>query len=442
MGGAMVSGILSAGENLRIAPGTDCHVEQLLGAGGQGEVYRVAVNGASYALKWYYRHTATPEQWETLRVLIESGPPDARFLWPTELVAEDTKPGFGYLMALRDHHYKGISDLLKRQVTPTFRSLSTACANLPDAFLQLHAKGLCYRDISQGNMFFDPTSGNVLICDNDNVGVNGGPTSILGTPRYMAPEVVRGEELPSTQTDLYSLAVLLFLMLVFHHPLNGSREAAIHCLGPTAMRYLYGDKPIFIFDPDDHSNEPDPEYQKNALVFWPIYPTFLRRLFIKSFTEGIRDPVHGRVRETQWRTEMSRLRDSIFYCRCGAENFYDAEALRQAGGAPGSCWNCPQQLQLPPRIRIGKTVVMLNHDSKLFAHHLEDGKSVDFSKSLGEVARHPTDATRWGLKNLSGESWSATTSDGSVREIGPGKSLSIAPGTRIHFGPAVGEFRL
>ena len=387
---AMLSGILSPGDKIRIDSATECRVEELLGAGGQGEVYGVTINGSRYALKWYYPHTASQDQWDTLRVLIERGPPDVRFLWPIYLVVDDSKPGFGYLMNLRESQYKGVSDLLARHVVPSFRSLATACANLSDAFLQLHARGLCYRDISQGNVFFDPDLGNVLVCDNDNVGINGGPTAVLGTPRFMAPEVVRMEALPSTQTDLYSLAVLLFLMLFFSHPLDGRKESQIHCFDLAAMVRLYGTEPVFIFDPRDHSNEPDPEYHRNALIFWNIYPTFLKKLFIQSFTNGLRDPLYGRVRETTWRTMMSRLRDSIFYCSCGAENFYDAEAHRGSDGIMGSCWNCGRQLRLPPRIQIGKTMVMLNHDSKLFAHHLEDSSPV----RLQRAARRGDQASR------------------------------------------------
>jgi hypothetical protein len=56
------------------------------------------------------------------------------------------------------------------------------------------------------------------------------------------------------------------------------------------MTKLYGAEPVFIFDPNDHSNEPVPGLHDNALAFWPIYPQFLRDLFIQSFTAGIRDP--------------------------------------------------------------------------------------------------------------------------------------------------------
>ena len=330
----MMSGMLSPGDEVRVdSSAVPCRVERLLGAGGQGEVYRATVGGSALALKWYYDHAATGKQWATLRSLIDAGAPDARFLWPVELVTGASGPGFGYLMALRKPRYKRISDLLVRRVTPSFRSLATAGAHLAEGFLQLHAKGLCYRDISTGNVFFDPAIGEVLICDNDNVGVDRKPGGILGTPRFMAPEVVRGEALPSTQTDLYSLAVLLFLILVNHHPLDGRKEAAIHCFDSPAMTRLYGTEPVFIFDPADHSNEPVPGYHDNALAFWPVYPAFLRNLFTKSFTAGITDPDHGRVRETAWRTALTRLRDAIFYCGCGAENFYDAEALQTPGGS-------------------------------------------------------------------------------------------------------------
>src|SRR5581483_10224847 len=189
----------------------------------QGEVYRITVDGAGRALKWYYPHTATREQLDTLVKLIQNGRPDDRFLWPEDLMAEDSKPGFGYLMPLRPARYKGISALLVRNVSPSLKNLVTACANISDSFLQLHAKGWCYRDISQGNMFFGPDSGDILVCDNDNVGVDNSPTSVLGTPRFMAPEVVRGEALPSMQTDRFSLAIMLFLVLVNNHPLDGRK---------------------------------------------------------------------------------------------------------------------------------------------------------------------------------------------------------------------------
>ena len=66
-----------------------------------------------------------------------------------------------------------------RRITPTFTGLATAGVHLADAFLQLHARGLCYRDISQGNVFVDPQTGDIQICDNDNVGIDSQPAALL-----------------------------------------------------------------------------------------------------------------------------------------------------------------------------------------------------------------------------------------------------------------------
>ncbi len=219
-----MSDLLKSGQTVHTESSkTPCTVEQLLGGGGQGEVYRANLAGQPVALKWYYSHSiqADPRQYERLEAAIHSGAPSDRFLWPIDIVSEPGIEGFGYVMPLRELQYKGFVDLMKRRIKPepTFRALTTAGFELADGFFQLHTKGLCYRDISFGNVFFNPNTGDVLICDNDNVTINGDQEGgVMGTPRFIAPEIITEQARPSTQTDLYSLAVLLFYMLMIHHP--------------------------------------------------------------------------------------------------------------------------------------------------------------------------------------------------------------------------------
>jgi len=424
--------ILEPGQIVQtVTSGMPCTAEKFLGGGGQGEVYKADLQGQKVALKWYFPAQATPEQYTALETLIKKGPPTEKFLWPMELASSPDVRDYGYIMPLRAPHYKSIVDLMKQNVDPTFRALATAGLELADSFLALHAMGLCYRDISFGNVFFAPDSGEILICDNDNVAVDGeAEAGVLGTPRFMAPEIVRGEALPTMQTDLYSLAVLLFYMLMVHHPLEGKKEIDIKCLDLPAMNKLYGTEPLFIFDPDDDSNRPDPTHHANALIYWPLYPQFLRDLFIKAFTDGIEDPLNGRVRESEWRGAMVRLRDAIFYCgNCFAENFYDVEALQASGGDPGTCWSCDSQLTLPPRIRIEDQIVMLNHDTFLYPHHVDAGKMYDFSKPVAQVTQHPRDPNIWGLRNLSDEKWVITTNDGTIKDVEASRSVTLAVGT-------------
>jgi serine/threonine protein kinase len=414
-------------------------VEQHLGSGEQGEVYRGNLQNQLYAVKWYYpaflQHD--PKLRDRLEMMIRYGAPSERFLWPIELASAQEVSGFGYIMPLREPRFKSIIDMLKRRVEPSFHVVATTGFELANSFLHLHAKWLCYRDISFGNFFFDTDTGEVRISDNDNVDINNMPGVLVGTPRFMAPEIVRGEALPSTQTDLFSLSVLLFYLLFIHHPLEGKKESDTKVLDLPAVRKIYGAEPVFIFDPDDESNRPVPGYHDNAIVYWQIYPSFLRNLFTRAFTKGLYDP-SSRVNESEWCSNMVRLGDLIIYCtNCGAENFYDPDTLKVVG----RCWSCNQEVEAPFRIHIGKMIVMLNHDTKLFPYHL-DQREFDFSHAVAIVKQHPTNQHIWGLQNLSNEKWLMSMTDGTVKDVESGKSVTLSSGTKINFGKVEGEIRL
>lgn len=435
--------LLTLGSPLKAANGQTIHIERFLGGGGQGEVYQVSVNGQPCALKWYFPEQATAEQRQALLALIRKGAPGPGFLWPMDLIEAPGTPGFGYLMPLREARFHGIVDLMKRRIDPDFRALTLAGLQLAQAFLALHAQGLCYRDISFGNVFLDPATGEIAVCDNDNVTIDGNSGGgVLGTPRFIAPEVVRGEARPGTATDLYSLAVLLFYLFHIHHPLEGRKEAEIKCFDLPAMTRLYGTEPCFIFDPADDRNRPVKGLHDNALAHWPIYPDYLREAFTRAFTSGLHDP-DARVRESEWRVLLARLRDGIHYCgHCTAENFHDPDAT-----TPATCWACHRPLVPPMRLRLhdpqsgapGRRLVLLNHDTRLYAHHLDPHRRpYDYGDPLAEMAQHPTDPGRWGLKNLGAEKWVMTTPDGSLRDVAPGRSAGLAAGLRIDFGQVSG----
>jgi serine/threonine protein kinase len=370
---------------------------------------------------------ASSRQRDHLHGLVEKGAPSNAFLWPIDMVFSDHVSDFGYIMPLRPAGYCSIVDLMTNRADPSFYALATAGFELAHNFRELHAKGLCYQDISFDNIFFHPETGHVLICDNDNVAVEGQHHhSVFGTPRFMAPEVVRKESVPSIDTDLFSLSVLLFYMLMIHHPLEGELEFHIKCLDLASMEKLYGAEPVFIFDPSNRKNRPVSGVHDNAIAYWPIYPQFIRDLFIQAFTLGISDPKNGRVREGEWRNAMIRLRDSIIYCNhCGLENLYDLETPNSAKNPDALCWSCARDIRVPPHISLKRgplsKSVMLNFDSKLFPHHLDPDKTFDFHVAQAAITQHPSDPLVWGLTNQS--------------EI-------ACPGTQIDFGKISGEIRI
>jgi serine/threonine protein kinase len=90
--------------------------------------------------------------------------------------------------------------------------------------------------------------GTIQICDADNIAVDGEPGGVYGTRKFMAPDVVRREALPSTKTDLYSMAVLFFYMIFNWHPLDGRREAQAGIMDQALEMKFYGQEPCFLFE--------------------------------------------------------------------------------------------------------------------------------------------------------------------------------------------------
>ncbi len=86
---------------------------------------------------------------------------------------------------------------------------------------------------------------------------------------------------------------------------------------------------------------------------------------------------------------------------------------------------------------------MLNYDTKLYPHHVDDARLYDFSKPVAEIVQHPRDPSIWGLRNVGDVKWTVTTDDGQTyQDVAPGRSVTLGVGTRINFGQQEGEIRV
>lgn len=424
--------MLDEGTVLALPGGGRLTVGPLIGEGGQGWVHRVRTGrGESLALKWYRPDIGSAAQYDMVRELTAMPAPSAAFLWPIDLVHQGA--GFGFTMPLRPDNFVPVSDLLTGRADAPFSVVVRLCLELADAFLRLHSEGLVYRDISLGNIFGELTHGRVLICDTDNVGVDGAMRSrVLGTSRFMAPEIVAHGAQPSIATDLYALSVLIFYLLMVHHPLVGRRELGHACLDQAADRELFGTRPVFVFDPQDESNRPDPAVHSTVLTYWSIYPQFLRDEFVRAFTIGLREP-ESRVREGIWRERLSRVLDSLVVCHCGAEN-------PTVAGESVVCWRCGVPTERSIRLEIDHRTLVLHRLSLVYAHHLV--RDYDYRTVAARMVRHPDRPDLWGLRNESGNSWRITFPGGAAHQVVPGRTVSLTNGAVIDFGPVAATIRL
>ncbi|TDR93959.1 protein kinase domain-containing protein [Enterovirga rhinocerotis] len=430
------SGDLSLGQECRLRnAGTVGIVGRKLGAGGQGAVYIVDVGGRELALKWYHPHVVDIDTTLRSRIerLVQEGPPDNRFLFPFDLVTVEGRREFGYVMPVVSSDRRPFRDILApapKRLDLGLEARATACYEIADSFQQLHTRGLCYQDINFGSFFIDPIRGGILICDADNITVEGLQGGVLGTPKFMAPEIVRRETIPSSRTDLYSMAVLFFYALFQWHPLEGMRDAAGGQKTPDEVMRLYGRDPLFIFDPRSSDNAPVPGAHDWVVARWKAMPASLRDLFTRSFTDGLWNP-DARVVETEWRAAMARLRDAVTHCpTCTFEIPLDMSASE----AQPRCPVCATAVPRPTRMTLGRYLVAMQADRRLFAHHVEPTAPIAMRDSVAAVDKHPTDESILGLRNLTQAPWRGRTSGGQPVTIVPGRTVRIIDGLGIDFG--------
>lgn len=380
------------GAIITLNDGKTVKVNKELGKGGQGIVYDVSLDNKHYALKWYLpeylKSINQKEFYDNLRANQETGAPSNQFLWPLS-ISTYTKDSFGYLMELRPSRYIDFTSILN--VKKRFKNVKTqltAARNISIAFQSLHKRGYSYQDINDGNFFIDINNGDVLVCDNDNVAPYGTWMGMAGKDRYMAPEVVLREKHAGMESDLFSLAVIIFMILFNSHPLEGKQVHECPCLTANYIKKFYAENPVFIFDPNNDQNRPVIGIDNNVLVLWPYYDQKIKDLFIRSFTKGLKESGY-RVRENEWIACLDEIINSILICpHCGGEHFY----------VPGNddkltyyCEDCKNSIRKPFYFTDVQSIVLLHPQKKLILGNELIGEIVESTKHKG----------LWGIKNKS-----------------------------------------
>ncbi|MDO4574120.1 MAG: serine/threonine-protein kinase [Planctomycetia bacterium] len=425
---------LEKGTKIALETCTSLTIDSYIAEGGQGQVYKVLYEDQPRALKWYKPAALKKRELflKNLRENVRKGSPGPMFLWPLG-VTEEVNGTFGYVMELRPKRFSGFTDFLNARVRFANELARIRSAiHIVTGFQQLQNKGFSYQDLNDGNFFIDPTNGDVLICDNDNVAPHGTHTGIAGKCRYMAPEVILGKEQPNMHTDRFSMSLILFLLFFMNHPLEGQRTLT-PCLTPEKERDFYGENPVFIFDPNDDSNSPHPAIHRNAPQLWKEYPPYFQEVFRKEFSK---DRMTGEGRKHrqdtwQWLKQLVRLRSDLCQCPCQKDEFYLFE--------PKSCGKCNRRFTTPFQIQTPEMTIPLHHGSEIYRCYL-DGLYGDTETSLGTV-EYSEAKKKWVFRNTSGEALECTLPTGESRILPPERTGTILPGLRLRFKGLTATFQ-
>ena len=203
------------------------------------------------------------------------------------------------------------------------------CVCIARAVRRLHAAGLAHSDLSYKNVLVDPCSGNACIIDLDGLVVPGKyPPEVVGTPDFIAPEVVMtahlprdsaDRRLPCIATDRHALAVLIYMYLLYRHPLRGGK---VHDPDPLRDETLsMGERALFVEHAKDLSNRIRVADARPTELPWvdtermpyTLTGPYLTPLFERAFTAGLRDP-GSRPSAEDWEFALVRTADLIQPC--------------------------------------------------------------------------------------------------------------------------------
>ena len=407
---------LSKNSIVSLVGGGTATIIKELGRGGQGIVYLVEVCGKKKALKWYL-NAPDDKFYRNLEHNIASGAPSDAFLWP-EYLTEKQQGSYGYIMKLRPQNYYEFGNFLLAKVSfKSFTAMLSAAMRICDGFMMLHRFGYSYQDLNDGNFFIDPQTGDVLICDNDNVMPQGEKSGIMGKARYMAPEIVAGG-IPDKYSDRFSLSVILFMLFYANHPFEGAKVVACPCMTESFEKRFYGSEALFIYDPTDKSNLPVRGIHQNVIRRWPAFPKMLRDTFIEEFSkEKLQNP-SSRMIEQNWKKIISTIRDSLVVCHhCAEETFVNIS------NTTDKCMNCGKDVDLSKRLVIKNRSLPLINKTFIYVDEDNTPDGVVTTDSNGFML----------IKNVSTETWTVETPSGKIKTVAPNEILPVKEGLKITF---------
>lgn len=437
--------------------------------GSEGRLYFTADH--QYVVKLYNR----PEAWReaSLHTIIRKRAAvmghhveywSRYFCWPEALVM---RPSLGMYMPRARPGLRPLAQFL----SPRFRKRLAAevgpgvlgswighvgiMIKLARTVNRLHNNGLCHSDLSTNNLLVNPATGDATLIDCDGLVETGSnillPT-VLGTPDYMAPELVigmmaRGLEppQPTVATDRHALAVLIYQSLLFHHPLRGSK---FHSPDPDEdERLMLGKGALYIEHPTDHSNRPKTPFMRASIL-----GKQMQDLFARAFIEGVRHP-EQRPLAAEWEGALVRLYDQTLPCSnpaCEAKSFVYVE-----GGSTRCPWchteaKGPRQIPIlsfcKPDGRINSTTYPVDFrlvgwpKRTLHTWHVELGKLPGPGVEAAPLAAfqwEPDPRARarevWSLVNLAIPQMADATGATPV-PVPVGRAVELRPGTRLVFG--------
>lgn len=278
--------------------------------GGEGAVYRTALP-AGMAVKLY--HESREDREKKLRALLRKHLSDTLegcliAAVPKELVYDESGDFAGYLMPMISSRID-LNDFRQEELRKTYfpgsdwRDLLTLSYNLAECVDHMHQSGIVLGDVNPRN-FLVRSDLTLCLVDVDSCCVSDPDTGeyfpcTVGMSSLLAPElqgINLADGAPFTQaSDCFSLAVLIFLLLMGCHPFLCAKETPAAEEISAGMEIMQGNSAYF----RQIENRRIPSYAPSLEILTPR----VRELFARTFAytgEDLPDQIGNRPTAREW----------------------------------------------------------------------------------------------------------------------------------------------
>lgn len=207
-------------------------VQDKLGSGGMAVVYKAQNEETKQTVALKILRSSIMEQQGVVERFKQEGTIAERLQHP-HIVAVNN---FGCIKGryYLDMQYMAGGTLAERFAQPTEIGSQEAVRllrNIASGLDYAHQQGVIHRDLKLENILLDD-KGNALLADFSIARLNDGNRLtatgfVVGTPMTIAPEQARGDSKLDYRADLYSLAVIAYVLAVGRYPFNGNSPLAI-----------------------------------------------------------------------------------------------------------------------------------------------------------------------------------------------------------------------
>jgi len=213
-------------------------VREIVGRGGMGVVYKVEHQNMGKIAAMKVLHHELAEDPEVVARFRREAAAVSRLNHPNTVQVFDFGAARGALYLIMEYvRGTDLGTLVKRDGPMPFEQAAPLFGQICAALAEAHDLGIVHRDLKPENVLVTRTHGGrdfvkvldfglAKVAEREELSESTDRGAIVGTPYYMSPEQIRGDDVDA-RADIYSLGALMYRVVTGEHPFTAKTPVGV-----------------------------------------------------------------------------------------------------------------------------------------------------------------------------------------------------------------------